>query len=110
MKNITFNRLSCVFPKDTVWASGCAEIVGYSRSKNIHIVIDDGNCKSDDSSWLVHIWRPKNPDKHRFDWLPTVEMQHPLKYLNETKIIEAWYDFSYEGSCEMLKNLIENLS
>ena len=43
-----------MFPQDTVWANGCAEIVGYSPKKNMHIVIEDGQRWDDEGKFCVH--------------------------------------------------------
>ena len=57
---IKFRKLTQLFPKDTEWVDGCAEIIGYSPSQNLHIVIDDGQCKSEDGQYLVHKYKPKD--------------------------------------------------
>jgi hypothetical protein len=89
---IKFSKLTQLFPKDTEWVDGCAEIIGYSPSQNLHIVIDDGQCKSDDGEYLVHKYKPKDPQEHLENWNSG---KYPWKYLtNEEKIFEGWIDFN----------------
>lgn len=90
--SILFNKLTELFPKDTMWVDGCAEIIGYSPKENLHIVIDDGQCKSDWGTYVVHKYKPSNPQKHIAEWNSG---EYPLKYLtDEEKVFEDWIDFS----------------
>ncbi len=89
--NITFNQLTALFPKDTMWVDGCAEIIGYSPKENLHIVIDDGQCTSDDGMYLVHKYRPSDPEEHRMKWNSE---EYPWKYLGKDKISEEWVNFN----------------
>lgn len=90
---ISFRLLTMAFPSDTVWADGCAEIIGYSAKRNIHIVISDGQCVSTDGTYVVHIYKPSNPD-HKDVWLDKGN-GYPWKYLSsEEKILEERVNFS----------------
>ena len=90
--NISFCKLTSLFPKDTMWVDGCAEIIGYSPKENLHIVIDDGQCRSDDGEYLVHKYVPKNPEEHSANWN---KGEYPYKYLSpEEKVYEEWVDFN----------------
>ena len=89
---IKFRKLTQLFPKDTAWVDGVAEIIGYSPNQNLHIVIDDGLCKSEDGQYLVHKYKPRDPQKHWNDWNSG---KYPLKYLvDEEKVFEGWIDFN----------------
>ena len=89
---ISFRKLTSMFPKDTMWVDGCAEIIGYSPKQNLHIVISDGQCVTDDGKYLVHKYAPENPEEHLKNWNSG---KYPYKYLEpETKISEEWVDFS----------------
>lgn len=89
---IPFRKLTSMFPKDTMWVDGCAEIIGYSPKQNLHIVISDGQCVTDDGKYLVHKYAPENPEEHLKNWNSG---KYPYKYLEpETKISEEWVDFS----------------
>ena len=89
---IPFRKLTSMFPKDTMWVDGCAEIIGYSPKQNLHIVISDGQCVTDDGKYLVHKYAPENPEEHLKNWNSG---KYPWKYLEpETKISEEWVDFS----------------
>lgn len=85
-----------MFPQDTVWANGCAEIVGYSPKKNMHIVIDDGQCWSEDGTYVVHIYYPSN-ENHKTEWMPNENRPCPLKYIGENKFFEERVNFSDWG-------------
>lgn len=75
-----------------MWVDGCAEIIGYSPKKNLHIVIDDGQCRSDDSEHLVHKYVPKNAEEHSANWN---RGEYPYKHLSpEEKVYEEWVDFN----------------
>jgi hypothetical protein len=88
---IAFRKLTQLFPKDTMWVCGCAEIIGYSPKENLHIVIDDGCCRSDDGEYLVHKYRPSNPDEHFKKWNAG---EYPWKYIGENKVFEEWVNFN----------------
>ena len=67
--------------------NGIAEIIGYSPSKNIHIVINDGQCRSQDNKWLVNIYKVND---YHMDYF----INYRPKYLdNDFKIFEGWVDF-----------------
>lgn len=90
--NISFSSLIKHFPKDTMWVDGCAEIIGYSPKENLHIVIEDGQCKSDDGMYLVHKYKPKDSHNHLINWN---RGQYPWKYLtDEPKVFEDWINFN----------------
>lgn len=89
--NITFSKLTTLFPKDTMWVDGCAEIIGYSPKENLHIVIDDGQRARDDGTYLVHMYKPSDPEEHFKNWNSG---EYPWKYLGENKVFEDWYNFS----------------
>lgn len=104
-RNIPFGRLTAIFPFDTLWANGCAEIVGYSKEKNIHIVIDDGMCVSA-IGWCVHVYCPGNPEHYR-NWAPNKYRECPLKCLsNEEKRIEMWVDFYDKESVDKFEKAL----
>lgn len=89
---ILFNKLTELFPKDTMWVDGCAEIIGYSPKENLHIVIDDGQCSGYNDMYVVHKYKPSNPKEHLINWN---KGEHPIKYLlDEEKVFEDWVDFS----------------
>lgn len=94
--NICFNILRHHFPVDTMWVDGQAEIIGYSPKENLHIVINDGNCYSEDGFWLVFKYRPKNPDEHLALWNSGV---YPLKYL----VDEEYADFISQERMNLTK-------
>lgn len=108
MNNITINTLQFVFPTDTVWNFNRSEIVGYSISKNLHFVIEDGMCSSKDGSFLLSIYSPSNK-KHHFEWLPSKERNYSLKYLDDEKIIEEWVNFNSIDERVIWKQKIESL-
>ncbi len=90
--NIPFCVLSKLFPKDTMWVSGCAEIIGYSPKENLHIVIEDGNCISEDGNYVVHKYQPSNPKEHFENWN---KGEYPYKYLlSEPKVFEGIVNFN----------------
>ena len=91
--NISFAKLTTMFPKDTMWVDGCAEIIGYSPKENLHIVIDDGQCKSDDGMYMVHKYHPLDQRMHMLDWNSG---KYPLKYLSKSakKVFEDWVNFN----------------
>jgi hypothetical protein len=91
--NISFVKLTTMFPKDTMWVDGCAEIIGYSPKENLHIVIDDGQCKSDDGMYMVHKYHPLDQQMHMLDWNSG---KYPLKYLSKSakKVFEGWINFN----------------
>lgn len=91
--NISFTILTRMFPQDTVWANGCAEIVGYSPKKNMHIVVEDGQCCRDNGTYVVHIYHPSNK-KHKKEWMPNKNHPWPWKYVDGEKIFEGRINFS----------------
>jgi hypothetical protein len=94
MINISFVELTKKFPKDTLWVSSCLEIIGYSAKENLHIVIEDGNCRSKSGDYLVHEYKPKNPEFHKAHWNTE---KYPYKYLSDNyaeKVLEERMDFS----------------
>lgn len=93
--NIEFYKLTQLFPKDTMWVDGCAEIIGYSPKENLHIVIEDGQCNSSDGKYVVHKYKPLSPKVHLENWN---NGKYPWKYLKpEEKIFEGWVDFSFKN-------------
>ena len=100
--------LQYVFPSDTVWSFNVAEIVGYSISKNLHFVIEDGMCNSEDGSYLLSVYRPTD-EKHFINWLPTKEWGYSLKYLTDDKLIEEWANLVDFQKIEYYKSMIEKL-
>lgn len=105
---ITLNILQYVFPCDTVWSFNRSEIVGYSISKNLHFVIDDGMCISEDDTYLLNVYRPKDKE-HFIKWLPTKDRKYSLKYLEDDKIIEEWISFEDDKAIVNYKSKIESL-
>lgn len=92
--DIEFYKLAKLFPKDTMWVDGCAEIIGYSPKENLHIVIDDGNRTSDNGKYLVHKYQPKDAKYHFENWN---KGKYPWKYLiDEKKVFEGWMDFNLQ--------------
>lgn len=93
--NISFYILKRIFPKDTMWVDGVAEIIGYSPKENIHIVICDGTRTSNDGKYRVQKYRPKD-SKYHFEHWNTEE--YPYKYLVDEDyaehISEEVIDFS----------------
>ena len=108
MANITINILQYVFPRDTVWSFNGAEIVGYSISKNLHFVIEDGMCTSEDGTYVLSIYRPAN-QKHFIKWLPTKEREYSIKYPYDDKMIEERINFKDEEAIVNYKTKIELL-
>lgn len=99
---IPFNLLTTSFPDDTVWANGIAEIIGYSAKRNLHIVINDGQCASDDGTYLVHVYKPSNPN-HKDTWLSDGVNGIPVKYLDfEEEIFQEVINFSDRESLMIL--------
>ncbi len=76
--NIPFYVLRRIFPADTMWVDGIAEIIGYSPKENLHIVICDGTRTSQDGKYTVQKYRPKNPEYHFEHWN---KGKYPYKYL-----------------------------
>lgn len=87
---ISFRKLTQLFPEDTMWVGGGAEIIGYSPKENLHIVIDDGCCVSDDDEYYVHKYKPSNPEEHFMNWN---QGEYPWKYIGENKVFEGWVNF-----------------
>lgn len=77
---IPFFKFARVFPKDTMWVDGIAEIIGYSPKENLHFVIYDGNRVSPDGVYVVATYRPKDKEFHFAHWN---REEHPFKYLDE---------------------------
>ena len=107
MQFIDFNTLVWCFPKDTIWTSLGAEIIGYSEGANLHIVIDDGMCCSD--SWCVHIYEPN--DEHKNTWLKTPERDFPVKYPKDEKMkwLEEHLNFDSVSDQLRLKAQVEEI-
>jgi hypothetical protein len=83
--NIPFYVLRRAFPVDTMWVDGIAEIIGYSRKENLHIVICDGNRTSQDGKYRVQKYRPKDPKHHFENWN---KWKYPFKYLVDENYAE----------------------
>lgn len=101
---IPFSTLTRMFPKDTVWANGCAEIVGYSAKKNMHIVIDDGQRYDEEGKWTVHLYHPTNPN-HKTEWMPNDNRPWPLKCIGEGKFFEGRISFSDGDEIEKYRKM-----
>lgn len=108
MANITIPILQYVFPRDTVWSFNGAEIVGYSISKNLHFVIEDGICISEDGTYVLSIYRPAD-QKHFINWLPTKEREYSIKYPDDDKIIEERINFEDDEVIVSYKDKINHL-
>lgn len=106
--NITLNNLAYIFPVDTVWHFNRSEIVGYSVSKNLHFVIEDGLCRTRDDCHLLSVYRPKNKN-HQVEWIPQKHREYSYKYLDEEKILEKWVIFRYKNQRIVLKEKINRL-
>lgn len=90
--NIEFYKLTKLFPKDTMWTDGCAEIIGYSPKENLHIVITDGQRSSEDGKYLVHKYMPQDAEEHLANWN---KGKYPYKHLSHyEKVSEEWVDFN----------------
>lgn len=90
--NISFTKLAKEFPEDTLWISGKLEIIGYSKKENLHIVIEDGCCQSDSGNYVIHKYRPRNPQEHSENW---AKGEYPRKYLlDEPKVFEGIVNLS----------------
>lgn len=110
MVQITFSALNFCFPKDTMWIGAVAEIVGYSPSTNLHIVINDGCCISE--SWLVNVYEPNNPEEHKRDWTPTKERPYPIKHLSDEhafSLVNEYVNFDSSAETIRLRNIIKTL-
>lgn len=86
--NIAAVRLWQFFPDDTIWINGIAEIIGYSPSENIHIVINDGQCSDPNNKWLVHIYKVND---HHMEYF----INYRPKYLSDEfeTLFEGWVNF-----------------
>lgn len=108
MAQLTTNILQHVFPRDTVWSFNGSEIVGYSISKNLHFVIEDGTCVSEDGTYVLSVYRPKD-EEHFIKWLPTKEREYSIKYLDDEKLIEERINFEDIKTRVNYKTKIETL-
>ena len=101
MNYIHFTALTYCFPKDTLWTSLGAEIIGYSPKTNMHIVIEDGCCVS--MKWCVHIYEPLNSN-HSSVWNSTKERPYPIKHLNEDNSYK-WLkeNINFDSTSDQLK-------
>lgn len=108
MTHMTLNILQYVFPRDTVWSFNGAEIVGYSISKNLHFVIEDGMCNSEDCTYVLSIYRPED-QKHFINWLPTKEREYSIKYPDDDKLIEERIKFDDVEVMVIYKDKIKSL-
>lgn len=108
MANLTINALQYVFPSDTVWNFCGSEIVGYSISKNLHFVIEDGMCISEDGSYILSIYRPTDKE-HFIKWLPSKEWEYSMKYPDDKKLIEERINFKKIKTRVNCKTKIESL-
>lgn len=108
MANLTLRILQYVFPRDTVWSFNGAEIVGYSISKNLHFVIEDGMCFSEDGTYVLSIYRPADQE-HFINWLPTKEREYSIKYPNDDKLIEERINFKNDKVMVNYRTKIESL-
>lgn len=108
MATLGLNILQYVFPRDTIWSFNGAELVGYSISKNLHFVIEDGMCISEDGTYVLSIYRPEDK-KHFINWLPTKEREYSIKYPNDDKLIEKRINFEDEEEIVNYKDKIKSL-
>lgn len=109
--NIEFNTLIYLFPQDTIWAKEGAELVGISKSKKLHIIIDDGCCCDDEGKWLVNVYKIKDIEQRWKDFFPNEERNHFFKYPNnedDEKLIEEWVDFTSWDNIYDLREKIES--
>ena len=89
---IPFFKLAQLFPKDTMWVNGGAEIIGYSPKENLHLVIQDGNCTSNTGKYFVTKYKPQNPVIHYRKWNLG---KYPYKHLSSEEMIsQEWIDFN----------------
>lgn len=107
-KTITANILQVAFPSDTVWHFNRSEIVGYSISKNLHFVIEDGLCYSENGHWLLSVYSPSNLEHYK-EWLPSKERDYSMKYIDDDKIMEEWINFGSWEDIIKLKTKLEVL-
>lgn len=103
--NITYHLLHYIFGDETMWCGNRAEIVGYNPIKNLHIVIDDGMCRTEDGKYCFHIYIPEDIN-HKTDWMPNIKRKHPLKYIQGKKIVEQWINLKDEDEVNKLKEFI----
>ena len=107
--NIEFVKLTMFAPQDTIWAKEGAELVGTSKSKKLHIVIDDGSCCDDEGKWLVNVYKIKDIEQHWKDLFPNGERNCFFKYPNnedDEKLIEEWVDFtSWDNICDLREKI-----
>jgi hypothetical protein len=107
--NIEFVKLTTFAPQDTIWVKEGAELVGLSKSKKLHIVIDDGCCCDDDGKWLVNVYKIKDIEQHWNDFFPNEERNYFFKYPSngdEEKLIEEWVDFtSWDDICGLREKI-----
>lgn len=111
MTQITFSALSFCFPQDTMWISANDEIVGYSATTNLHIIIEDGTRLRND--WMVHVYEPVDANEHLSSWLPTEERPYPLKYPmegNAFKLLVEHVNFDSLSDTIAFRNKIQELS
>jgi hypothetical protein len=107
--NIEFVKLTTFAPQDTIWVKEGAELVGLSKSKKLHIVIDDGCCCDDDGKWLVNVYKIKDIEQRWKDFFPNEERNYFFKYPNngeDEKLIEEWVDFtSWDSICDLREKI-----
>lgn len=106
--NITVGILQSVFPEDTIWHFNVKEIVGYSISKNLHFVIEDGMCCSENGKWVLLIFSPHN-SKHCYEWIPTSDRPRSIKYPNSDKVFEEYVNLIDEKETLKLYDIINQL-
>ena len=107
MTQITFSALSFCFPKDTLWVTAGAEIVGYSITKNLHFVISDGNCMGE--KWTVHVFSPNDKNIHKETWYP-IPGRTPIKYPSDEisiKLLEKAVNFDSSVETILLRDKIK---
>ena len=108
MTQLAISTLQYVFPRDTVWNLNGLEIVGYSISKNLHFVIEDGMCYSKNGKWVLLVFRPHN-SKHCYEWIPTSDRPYSIKYPYANKVLEKYVDLINRQEILKLYNIINQL-
>lgn len=104
---LPYPAMDCMFPDDTIWLSAIAEIVGYSKRYNVHVVIDDGNCLSSDGTFVFHVYRPDKPEEHLKNFIPDLN-KYPLKYIGrEYKIMEERVDVYNQEELKRFRNKLQ---
>lgn len=94
---IDMGRLAKKYPGFAFMGKG-AELCGYNPENSEYLVIDDGMCRDDTGTWVVHHYRIASPDFNPFD-----VYKHPGD--ESAKISEERVDLSESDKKEALGNI-----